>query len=87
MLCRAVSDTPPLLLRDGGVIRDGFNEEIDKLRMAMKSGKDWLRDIEAKERQKTGIPKLKISYNRNYPNFGYNKVILTISVNIAKYKK
>ena len=55
-------------MRDGGVIRPGFCEEIDKLRMARDNGKDWLREIEQQEREKTGIPKLKVGYNKV---FGY----------------
>jgi DNA mismatch repair protein MutS len=68
LLNRAIDDNPPALLKDGGVIKKGFNEEIDKLRMARDNGKDWLKEIERSEREKTGIPKLKIGYNKV---FGY----------------
>ena len=68
LLSRAIVDSPPALLKDGGVIKEGFNEEIDKLRKARDNGKDWLREIEQSEREKTGIPKLKIGYNKV---FGY----------------
>ena len=68
LLERAICDEPPALLKDGGVIKEGFNEEIDRLRCAMKDGKSWLASLEAKERENTGIPKLKIGYNKV---FGY----------------
>ncbi len=68
LLERAISDDAPALLRDGKVIKEGFNEEIDKLRTAMRDGKKWLADIEAEEREKTGISKLKVGYNKV---FGY----------------
>ncbi len=64
----AIADEPSALPRDGNVIKEGFNEEIDKLRIAMHSGKKWLADLETKERKKTGIPKLKVGYNKV---FGY----------------
>ncbi len=68
LLKDAIADEPAAFLRDGGVIRPGFCEEIDKLRMARDNGKDWLREIEQQEREKTGIPKLKVGYNKV---FGY----------------
>lgn len=64
----AISDDAPALLKDGGVIAPGFNEEIDKLRKARDNGGALLADIEAKERSLTGIPKLKVGYNKV---FGY----------------
>ena len=68
LLDRAIVDEPPVLLKDGGVIKEGFSEEVDKLRLAMTDGKKWLAAHEAEEREKTGIPKLKIGYNKV---FGY----------------
>lgn len=68
LIDRAIMDEPPALLRDGDVIKEGFNEEIDKLRLAMRDGKKWLADLEAEEKEKTGIQKLKVSYNKV---FGY----------------
>ena len=64
----AISDDAPAMLKDGGVIAPGFNEEIDKLRMAKDNGGKWLAEVEAKEREATGIPKLKVGYNKV---FGY----------------
>ncbi len=68
LLKRAIKDNPPVSLKDGDVIREGFNEEIDSLRKARDNGKEWLMEVEKKEREKTGIPKLKIGYNKV---FGY----------------
>ena len=64
----ALTDEPPMSAKDGGVIRDGFNEELDKLRHIISGGKDIITDIEKREREETGIKNLKISYNRV---FGY----------------
>lgn len=68
LLERAISDEPSTLLRDGNVIKEGFNEEIDKLRLAMRDGKKWLAAVESEERETTGISKLKVGYNKV---FGY----------------
>lgn len=64
----AIVDEPPIAVKDGGVIREGFREELDHLRHIVKGGKDFLADIEAKERERTGIRTLKVGYNRV---FGY----------------
>lgn len=64
----AIVDDPPLTLKDGGVIKDGFNEEIDRLRKITGGGKDILAEIEERERAATGIRTLKVGYNRV---FGY----------------
>ena len=64
----AVNDDPPALLKDGGVIRDGFNAELDRLRGIIKNGKGIIDDIEMREKERTGIKSLKIGYNRV---FGY----------------
>ena len=68
LLERAINDEPPALLRDGNVIKEGFNEEIDNLRIAMRDGKKWLAALENEERELTGISKLKVGYNKV---FGY----------------
>lgn len=65
---RAIIEEPPISIRDGNLIRDGFHEEVDRLRQAKTEGKTWLADLEAKEREKTGIKNMKIKYNRV---FGY----------------
>ncbi|HMB68215.1 MAG TPA: DNA mismatch repair protein MutS, partial [bacterium] len=59
---------PPLSVMDGGVIRTGFHEELDRIRGLSRSGKDWIAQLQAKERERTGIEKLKVGYNRV---FGY----------------
>ncbi len=64
----AIVDDPPILTREGGMIKDGFHEEADKLRHAKTEGTSWLAELEAKERDKTGIKNLKIKYNKV---FGY----------------
>lgn len=65
---RALVDEPPVQVKDGGVIRDGFHEELDRLRHAMNHGTDLIAEIEQRERERTGIKNLKIGYNRV---FGY----------------
>lgn len=65
---RSITEEPPLTLRDGGILKEGYNEEVDRLRKAKTDGKSWLADLEAKEREKTGIKNLKIKYNKV---FGY----------------
>ncbi|MCM1506491.1 MAG: DNA mismatch repair protein MutS [Ruminococcus flavefaciens] len=64
----AVTDEPPIAVKDGGVIKDGFNEELDKLRHIMNHGKEIIDGIEQREREATGIKNLKIGFNRV---FGY----------------
>ncbi len=65
---RAIVDDPPLAVRDGGLIKEGFHEEADKLKRAKTEGKTWLAELEAKEREQTGIKNLRIKYNKV---FGY----------------
>lgn len=64
----AINDDPPLALKDGGIIKEGFNEDIDKYRGAKTEGKQWLSELEAREKEKTGIKNLRIKYNKV---FGY----------------
>lgn len=64
----SIVEEPPISVRDGGLIKDGYNEEVDKYRHAKTEGKTWLAELEAKEREKTGIKNLKIKYNKV---FGY----------------
>jgi DNA mismatch repair protein MutS len=64
----SIADDAPFVLKDGGVIKDGFNSEIDQYREAQRKGKDWLRYIESREKEATGIKSLKVKYNRV---FGY----------------
>ena len=64
----SVIDDPPLAMKEGGIIRDGYNEDVDEYRRARTEGKAWLAELEAQEREKTGIHTLKVKYNRV---FGY----------------
>lgn len=64
----SIIEDPPISIRDGGIIREGFNEEVDRLRKAKSEGKTWLAELEAREREKTGIKNLKIKFNKV---FGY----------------
>ncbi len=64
----AVIDDPPIAVHDGGIIKDGYFEEVDRLRAAKTDGKSWLAQIESSEREKTGIKNLRIKYNKV---FGY----------------
>ena len=65
---QAIVEDPPIAMKEGGIIREGYNEEVDKLRRAKSDGKEWLAKLEADEREKTGIKNLKIKYNKV---FGY----------------
>ena len=64
----AIREDPPIAMKEGNIIRDGYNEEVDKLRRAKSDGKDWLAKLESDEREKTGIKNLRIKYNKV---FGY----------------
>lgn len=68
LLDTSISDDPPVVISDGKIIRSGFNEELDDLREISISGKNYIAQLEAKEREATGIPSLKVKYNRV---FGY----------------
>ena len=64
LLDRAVIDDPPMLIRDGGVIREGFDSELDELRALSANADQYLVNLEAQEQQRTGIASLKVAYNR-----------------------
>jgi DNA mismatch repair protein MutS len=65
---KAIADEPPIALREGGLIRKGFNPEVDELREISSSGKDFIASLQARERERTGISSLKVGYNKV---FGY----------------
>lgn len=65
---QAILDDPPVTIREGGIIKEGFHEEADKLRNAKTEGKSWLAQLEAREKEKTGIKNLKVKFNKV---FGY----------------
>ena len=64
-----IVEEPPLAQKDGGIIREGYNSDVDKFRRSRTDGKKWLTELEARERERTGIKNLKIKYNRV---FGYS---------------
>lgn len=66
LIDRAIVEEPPLTIREGGMIKKGFNSELDSLNEIMTNGKNFLSDIEQREQEKTGIKKLKIGYNKVY---------------------
>lgn len=68
LITRAIVEEPPITVREGGMIKEGFHEEADRLRNAKTEGKTWLAELEAKERDKTGIKNLKVKFNKV---FGY----------------
>ena len=68
LLCVSIQEEPPISTRDGDIIREGYHEEVDRLRAAKTEGKSWLAELEAKEKEKTGIKNLRIKYNKV---FGY----------------
>ena len=68
LIDRSIVDEPPITVREGNIIKDGYSEEADKYRKAKTEGKAWLADLETEEKEKTGIKNLKIKYNKV---FGY----------------
>ena len=68
LLESAIVEEPPLAMKEGGIIKDGYNEDVNHFREAKTKGKSWLAELEAEEREKTGIRNLKIKYNKV---FGY----------------
>ncbi|MDR0519329.1 MAG: DNA mismatch repair protein MutS [Clostridiales Family XIII bacterium] len=68
MISSAIVDEPPFTVREGGIVRDGYSEELDELKNSVKGGQDWIAGLEAKERERTGIKTLKVGYNKV---FGY----------------
>ena len=80
---QAIADTVPNGIRDGGIIKEGFNEEVDKLRNAAQSGQQWLSDMEQQEREATGIKNLKIGFNKV---FGYYIEVTKSYLNLVPYR-
>jgi DNA mismatch repair protein MutS len=68
LIDNSIKEEPPIVIREGDIIKDGYSEEIDTLRKAKTEGKNWIAELEAKERDRTGIKNLKIKYNKI---FGY----------------
>ncbi|MCI8814535.1 MAG: DNA mismatch repair protein MutS, partial [Lachnospiraceae bacterium] len=68
LVSRAILEDPPMAVKEGGIIQDGYDEQVDQYRRSKSEGTKWLADLEASERERTGIRNLKIKYNRV---FGY----------------
>ncbi|EEG75849.1 DNA mismatch repair protein MutS [[Clostridium] hylemonae DSM 15053] len=68
LITDAILEEPPIAMKEGGIIREGYNEEVDRLRAAKSDGKEWLAKLEEQEREKTGIKNLRIRFNKV---FGY----------------
>lgn len=79
----AIEDDPPASLRDGGIIKQGFRSEVDRLREASEKGKDWLLQLEAREREATGIKNLRVGYNKV---FGYFLEVTKSYQNLVPYR-
>jgi DNA mismatch repair protein MutS len=69
LLEQAIIEAPPVLIRDGGVIKEGYNEKLDELRALSKGATDYLEELELREKERTGIPSLKVGYNRVHGYF------------------
>lgn len=82
-LARAISDNPPLTIKDGGYIRDGYDKELDELRNAESMGKQWLAELESQEKESTGIKNLKVGYNKV---FGYYIEVSKTNVDKVPYR-
>ena len=78
---RAIIDNPPLTIKEGGIIKDGYNTDLDELKYISRNGKNFIANIEANEREKTGIKALKVGYNKV---FGYYIEITNSYLNLVK---
>ena len=65
---KSIQDEPPIMIREGGMIKEGYNEDVDKFRLSRTEGKTWVAELEAREKEKTGIKNLRVRYNKV---FGY----------------
>ena len=65
---KSIQDEPPIMIREGGMIKEGYNEDVDKFRLSRTEGKTWLAELEAREKEKTSIKNLRVRYNKV---FGY----------------
>jgi DNA mismatch repair protein MutS len=81
LLERAIVENPPLSLKEGNIIRDGYHDQLDQYRYASRNGKTWIAQLEREEREKTGIKSLKIGYNRV---FGYYIEVTRANLTLLK---
>ena len=84
LLETSIAENPPITLKEGGVIKDGFDGKLDEYRDATRNGKDWLAQLELEERERTGIKTLKIGYNRV---FGYYIEITKSNIHLADLER
>lgn len=84
LLEKAIAENPPMTVKEGGVIQDGFNKKLDDYRDASRNGKQWLAELEQTEREKTGIRNLKIGYNRV---FGYFIEVTKSNIHLADIER
>lgn len=80
LLASAIADDPPISVREGRLIKDGYNKDVDRLREASRNGKAWLAELEAREKKRTGIKSLKVGYNKV---FGYYIEITRSNLDLA----
>ena len=80
LIGRSIQDDPPITVREGGIIREGYSEEADRLRHAKTEGKQWLAQLEQEERERTGIRNLRIKFNRV---FGYYLEVTNSYLNLV----
>ena len=80
LIDNSIIDNPPLSIKDGLIIKDGYNSEVDRLRTASRDGKSWIADLESSEKEFTGIRSLKVGYNRV---FGYYLEITNANLNLV----
>ena len=83
LLERAIDPEAPLPIREGGIIREGYNQELDELRSASTNGKEWINKIEQKEREETGIKNLRVGYNKV---FGYYIEVTRSQLTMVPYR-
>ncbi|WP_313798593.1 DNA mismatch repair protein MutS [Cytobacillus sp.] len=81
LLDRAIAENPPLSIKDGNMIKDGYDEQLDQYRDATRNGKTWIAQLEKQEREKTGIKSLKVGYNRV---FGYYIEVTRANLHLLK---
>jgi len=79
-IARAIVDEPPLTIRDGGIIRDNYNEQLDDFRRAGREGKQWIAALQAREQERTGVKSLKVRFNKV---FGYYIEITKANLDMA----
>ncbi|MGI6782050.1 MAG: DNA mismatch repair protein MutS [Acholeplasmataceae bacterium] len=64
LINQAIVDNPPIVIKEGGIIKEGYNQELDEIKFLQSHGEEWLEEFEARERDKTGIKNLRVGYNR-----------------------